>query len=103
MKMIGYRTINVLTCKQEHTINILFLAHFWAFATISYMKTTVGLNGFLSKQMSIQYKTEKAFSIQNCVEDIECHNATDYGHPERVFFQKFQIFEFGQTFWAEFF
>ena len=28
---------------------------------------------------------------------------TDYGHPKRVFFQKFQTFGFGKTFWADFF
>ena len=26
---------------------------------------------------------------------------TDYGHPERAFFQKFEIFGLGQTNWAE--
>ena len=26
---------------------------------------------------------------------------TDYGHPERVFFQKFEAFGLGQTNWAE--
>ena len=27
--------------------------------------------------------------------------STDYGHPERAFFQKFEIFGLGQTNWAE--
>ena len=26
---------------------------------------------------------------------------TDYGHPERAFFQKFETFGLGQTNWAE--
>ena len=26
---------------------------------------------------------------------------TDYGHPERAFFQKFKTFGLGQTKWAE--
>ena len=26
---------------------------------------------------------------------------TDYGHPERAFFPKFETFGFGQTNWAE--
>ena len=26
---------------------------------------------------------------------------TDYGHPERAFFQKFETFGLGQTKWAE--
>ena len=26
---------------------------------------------------------------------------TDYGHPERAFFQKFKTFGLGQTNWAE--
>ena len=29
------------------------------------------------------------------------YNPTDYGHPERAFFQKFEIFGLGQTNWAE--
>ena len=29
------------------------------------------------------------------------HVDTDYGHPERAFFQKFEIFGLGQTNWAE--
>jgi len=28
---------------------------------------------------------------------------TDYGHPERAFFQKSQTFVLGQTFWADIF
>ena len=29
------------------------------------------------------------------------HPGTDYGHPERAFFQKFEIFGLGQTNWAK--
>ena len=28
-------------------------------------------------------------------------SSTDYGHPERTFFQKFETFGLGQTNWAE--
>ena len=30
-----------------------------------------------------------------------CLRATDYGHPERAFFQKFETFGLGQTNWVE--
>ena len=33
--------------------------------------------------------------------DRETEKSTDYGHPERAFFQKFEIFGLGQTNWAE--
>ena len=31
------------------------------------------------------------------------HLCTNYGHPERAFFQKFQTFGLGQTNWADLF
>ena len=40
---------------------------------------------------------KKSFGKELKVED------TDYGHPERDFFQKSQTFGLGQTFWTEIF
>ena len=35
---------------------------------------------------------------------LDCNGrSTDYGHPERAFFQNFWTFWLGQTFWAEIF
>ena len=41
------------------------------------------------------------FSIFSIMAKFELVKNTDYGHPERAFFQKLETFGLGQTNWAE--
>ena len=54
---------------------------------------------------SVDQRTYKAFDVYDCGYLLTLSFFfvifTNYGHPERVFFQKFETFGLGQTNWAE--
>ena len=52
------------------------------------------------KQIPCDYKTiGKCFRLY--CKSLYLTKITDYGHPDRAFFQKFETFGLGQTNWAE--
>ena len=56
----------------------------------------------------MRQENEKLLNIAAQIKLMHIENQTilvntDYGHPERAFYQKSRNFGFGQTFWAEIF
>ena len=58
---------------------------------------------FLNQSSSLYESAnpEKTLSSQGDVAPEKIDKITDYGHPERAFFQKLETFGLGQTNWAE--
>ena len=46
------------------------------------------------------YQKQNMMKLKN-VWSEDMYKSTDYGHPDRAFFQKFETFGLGQTNWAE--